>query len=66
MVQVEGPDTTQNIPITRLSQCITSESMEVSDLKPSTEYSFNVSAVTVVGSGPAIGVSFVMPQGGEL
>ena len=38
---------------------------EVSDLKPSTEYSFSVSAETVAGSGPAISVSFVTPQEGE-
>ena len=37
-------------------------SEEVSDLKPSTEYSFSVSAKTVAGSGPAISVSFVTPQ----
>ena len=40
-------------------------SEEVCDLRPSTMYSFSVSAVTVAGSGPAIGVSFVTPQEGE-
>ena len=40
-------------------------SEEVSDLRPSTEYSFSVSAMTVAGSGPAISVSFVTPQEGE-
>jgi hypothetical protein len=40
-------------------------SEEVCDLRPSTEYTFNVSAVTVAGSGPAISVSFVTPQEGE-
>ena len=76
-MQVEGPDTTQNIqiattlsgwmpsilkPHSLMEEAYTSE--EVSDLRPSTEYSFSVSAVTVVGSGPAISVSFVTPQEG--
>ena len=38
---------------------------EVSGLRPSTEYTFSVSAKTVAGSGPAISVSFVTPQKGE-
>ena len=76
-IQVEGPGTTRNIQTaTTVSDWIrirkshslmedayTSE--EVSDLKPSTEYTFSVSAVTVAGSGPAISVSFVTPQEGE-
>ena len=77
-IQVEGPDNTLNIqiaatvsgrvlPIRRphsiMEDVYTSE--EVSDLRPSTEYSFSVSAKTVAGSGPAISVSFVMPQEGE-
>ena len=61
MIQVEGPDTTRNIQTP--SQYTTYK--KVSDLKPSTEYSFSVSAMTVAGSGPAISVSFVMPQGGK-
>ena len=40
-------------------------SEKVSNLRPSTEYSFSVSAKTVAGSGPAISVSFVTPQEGE-
>ena len=40
-------------------------SKEVSNLKPSTEYTFSVSAETVAGSGPAISVAFVTPQEGE-
>ena len=61
MIQVERPDTTRNIPTTGGYTTL----KEVSDLKPSTEYNFNVSAVTIAGSGPAISVSFVMPQEGE-
>ena len=68
-IQVEGPDNTRRTTTVsgrmhRLhSVAYTSE--EVSDLRPSTEYTFSVSAVTVAGSGPAISVSFVTPQEGE-
>jgi hypothetical protein len=63
MIQVEGPDTTRNILTTGGYTCILFK--EVSDLTPSTEYSFSVSAKTVAGSGPAISVSFITPQEGE-
>ena len=80
-IQLEGPDTTRSIQIATtvsdemsslcsfiseddlLFSTVTEE--EVSDLKPSTEYSFSVSAVTEAGSGPAISVSFITPQEGE-
>ena len=45
-VQVEGPDSTQEIPIT----CKYITSVEISDLRPSTQYMFKVSAVTVAGT----------------
>ena len=61
-IQIEGPDTTTSIPAT--GEYATSK--EVSDLKPSTEYTFSVSAKTVAGSGPAISVSFVTPQEGKI
>ena len=76
-MQVEGPDTTRNTqkttivtdrmprmhrPHSIMENAYTSK--EVSDLKPSTEYTFSVSAKTVAGSGPAISVSFVTPQEG--
>ena len=78
-MQVEGPNTTRNIQIhvattvsdhthIRRPRSLTGDSdtsKEVCDLKPSTEYSFSVSAMTVAGSGPAISVSFVMPQEGK-
>ena len=63
-MQVEGPDFTQNLKIIKF-KFYTYTYEEVSDLKPSTEYSFSVSAETVAGSGPAISVSFVTPQEGE-
>ena len=62
-IQVEGPDTTQSIQIN--TTWISHASEEVCDLRPSTEYTFSVSAKTVAGSGPAISVSFITPQGGE-
>ena len=45
-VQVEGPDPTQEIPVT----CKYITSVEISDLRPSTHYTFKVSAVTVKGT----------------
>ena len=61
VIQINGPDTKRSIPTT--GGYITFK--EVSDLRPSTEYSFSVSAKTVAGSGPAISVSFIIPQEGE-
>jgi hypothetical protein len=63
-IQVEGPDTTRNIHMTATESYDTCTFRKVCDLRPSTEYSFSVSAVTVAGSGPAISVSFIMPQKG--
>ena len=71
-ILVEGSDTTRNIqmaPKHRLHSLMMENTYtfeEVSDLRPSTEYSFSVSAETVAGSGPAISVSFVTPQEGNL
>ena len=77
-MQVEGPDVTRNIQIATtvadqksricrphsiMKDAYTFE--EVYHLRPSTEYSFSVSAKTVAGSGPAISVSFVTPQEGK-
>ena len=45
-VQVEGPDSTQEIPVT----CKYITSVEIADLRPSTQYTFKVSAVTVAGT----------------
>ena len=66
-IQLEGPDTTQSIYTTLSKDMLLFSyvSEEVCDLRPSTEYSFSVSAVTVAGSGPAISVSFVTPQEGR-
>ena len=67
-MQVKGPDTTRNMPPIYRSHSLMEDaytSTEVCDLKPCTEYTFNVSAKTAAGSGPAISVSFVTPQEGE-
>ena len=78
-IQVKGPDTTWSVQIaitvydemSSLSllslgdDLLFSTRKEVSDLRPSTLYTFSVSANTVAGSGPAISVSFVTPQEGE-
>ena len=61
IINIEGTDIKRSISTTEGYTTF----KEVSDLKPSTEYSFSVSAKTVVGSGPAISVSFVTPQEGE-
>ena len=68
-IHIEGPNTTRNIQTnTSVSKDllrIPYASEKVSDLRPSTEYSFSVSAKTVAGGGPAISVSFITPQEGE-
>ena len=77
-IQVKKPGSTRNIQIaTTISGRMppvhsphflmedTYSSEKVYGLKPSTEYTFSVSAKTRAGSGPAISVSFVTPQEGE-
>ena len=60
-VQVEGPDSTQEIPVMHGN----ATSYEVSGLKPYTTYTFSVSAMTEAGIGPAISTSSATPQGGK-
>ena len=72
-ILVEGPDTTRNTntvsdrirPHPLMEDAEEVFNSDMSDLRPSTEYTFSVSAVTVAGSGPAISVSFITPQKGE-
>ena len=40
-------------------------SYEISNLRPYTEYTFSVSAMTETGTGPARTVSSITPEGGE-
>ena len=62
IVQVEGPDSTREIPVTDGN----ATSHEVSDLRPSTTYTFSVRAMTEAGTGPAIRTSSSTPQEGEV
>ena len=73
-IQVEGPGTTRNIQTvydqvsslySPMKDNLLFSTKKVSDLRPSTEYTFSVSAKTVAGSGPAISVPFVTPQEGK-
>ena len=48
-IQVVGPASSQEISI----QDADTTSVEVSDLRPSTLYTFNISAITKAGIGPA-------------
>ena len=61
-VQVEGPDSTREIPVMDGN----ATSFEVSDLKPYTTYTFSVSAITKIGTGLPKSVSSTTPQGGEI
>ena len=60
-VQVEGPDSTREVPVMDGNVI----SYEVSDLSPYTTYTFSVSAMTEAGAGPPISVSSTTPQGGK-
>jgi hypothetical protein len=60
-VQVEGPDSTREIPVMDGN----ATSYEVSDLKPYTIYTFGVSAMTEGGNGPPIILSSTTPQGSK-
>ena len=62
-VQVVGPDSTEKRKIPVMDGNATS--YEMSNLRPYTEYTFSVSAMTEAGTGPAISVSSTTPQGGE-
>ena len=58
IVQVEGPDSTQEIPVMDGN----ATSYEVSKLRPYTTYTFSVSAMTEAGAGPPIIISSTTPQ----
>ena len=49
-VQVEGPDSTQVIP-RRINPYV-----EISNLRPSTQYYYKISAMTVAGTTPQRGI----------
>ena len=60
-VQVEGPGSTQEIPVMDGN----ATSYEVSGLRPYTTYAFSVSAMTEAGAGPPIIVSSTTSPGGK-
>ena len=62
IVRVEGPDSTQEIPVMDGN----ATSYKVSKLRPYTTYTFSVSAMTEAGAGPPIIVSSTTPQGGKV
>ena len=61
-VQVVGPGSTREIPVMDRN----ATSIEVSDLRLGTTYTFSVSAMTEEGTGPAKRVSSTTPQGDEV
>ena len=61
-VKVVGPDSPREIPVQ--GACTTS--VEIPGLRPFTSYSFNISAMTKVGIGPASTVSSKTLEGGEI
>ena len=61
-VQVVGPDSPGEIPV----QSAGTTSVEIPGLRPFTSYTFNISAMTKAGTGPAATISFKTPEGGEI
>lgn len=62
IVRAVWPDSMREIPV--MDENATS--YEVSDLKPNTEYTFSVRAVTKAGIGLAKCILSTTPQGGEV
>ena len=62
MVQVEGPDSTLEIPV--MDENATS--YEVSDLRPYTTYTFSISVMIEAGTGSPISISSTTPQEGKV
>ena len=61
-VQIEGPDSPPEIPV----EDYKTTSAEISNLRPFTTYTFNVSAVNKTGTGPSATISSRTPEGGEM
>ena len=59
-----GPDSTETREISVMDR--TATSIEVSDLKPYTTFTFSISAMTKAGTGPAMIVSSTTPEGGKV
>ena len=61
MVQVVGPDSKRHIPVPDAN----TTSITVSELRPSTSYIFNISAMTKAGNGPIATITSTTPEEGE-
>ena len=61
-VKVVGPDSPREIPV----QGADTTSVEIPGLRPFTSYTFNISAMTKAGTGPAATISSKTPEGGEM
>ena len=60
-VHVVGPDSIRDIPVPDAN----ATSITVSELRPSTSYIFNVSAMTKDGNGPSATITSTTPEEGE-
>ena len=61
-VQVVGPDSVCDIPVSDVN----TTSVSVSELRPCTSYTFNVSAQSKTGTGPIVAtISSTTPERGE-
>ena len=61
-VQIEGPDLQREIQV----EDAKTTSFEIPNLKPFTSYTFKVSAINKVGTGPTATVSSKTPEGGKV
>ena len=61
-IQVVGPDSPREITVLNAD----TTTVAVSNLRPFTSYTFNVSAMTKAGTGPAASVSSKTPEAGEI
>ena len=61
-VKVEGPDSPGEVPVHGAG----TTSIQIPRLRPFTSYTFNVSAMTKAGTGPAATISSKTPEGGEM
>ena len=60
-MQVVGAGSKREIPVSDANDT----SVMVSNLRPSTSYTFNVSAVTKTGNGPIATITSTTPEEGE-
>ena len=61
-VEFMGPDSPREIQVKESN----ATSVEIPGLRPFTSYTFNISAMTKAGTGPATTISSRTPEGGEM